>query len=278
MQHPVFGCVHCCSFLLQSVPALSPNSGQVAEDGPRNPASVLASEHKQQSPTSTLTLPQQQDDQIGLQTQSATSLLDQTEGAQVQYQPSGKDQASLPMRVQVQYRPSGIDLTPSAEEASNSTAIVDAQMTPPTSRDDDGQMQDAPRTDDAPMPEALAVHDIATPRRQVGGRCRKWVIGTQQTSAAHSRLQTNKNMLPAVCVVSNLATEKRVCNSGATETLIVLTSTLNVSIGASSSMITSCSQSIPRTRTQLKPSYDSATVSSARLQTQRSPASWQGLG
>ena len=31
------------------------------------------------------------------------------------------------------------------------------------------------------MPEAPA-HDIATPRRQVGGRCRKWCISAQQTS------------------------------------------------------------------------------------------------
>ena len=79
----------------------SPNSGQVAEDGPRNPAMVLASEHEQQPPASSFTLPQQQDDQTGLQTQSAISLLDQTQGAQVQNQPSGNDQASLAMGVHV---------------------------------------------------------------------------------------------------------------------------------------------------------------------------------
>ena len=67
----------------------------------------------------------------------------------------------------------------------------------------------------------------------------------------------------------NSATEKRVCNSGAIESLIVLTSTFSVSMGASR-MIKSCSQSIPRTRTQLKPSHDNATVSPERLQTQRS--------
>ena len=62
-----------------------------------------------------------------------------------------------------------------------SSSIVDARLTPPTSRDDDAQIQDIPRDDDAPMPEAPA-HDIATPRRQVGGRCRKWCISAQQTS------------------------------------------------------------------------------------------------
>ena len=47
----------------------------------------------------------------------------------------------------------------------NSTAIVDAQLTPPVSQHDDTQRQDAPRVQDAPMPDAPAVHDIATPRR-----------------------------------------------------------------------------------------------------------------
>ena len=118
-----------------------------------------ASEHEQQPPASSLTLPQQQDDQVGLQTQSTTSPPDQTHGAQVQYQPSGNDQAS-----------------------SNSTTIVDAQLTPPISSDDDAQTQDASHDDDAPMPEAPAAHDIATPRRQIGGRCRKWCISTKQAS------------------------------------------------------------------------------------------------
>ena len=103
-----------------------------------------------------------------MQTPPATSLPDQTQNAQFQYLPSGNDQAPLVMGVQVQYGLSGNDLTPSAEEACDSTAIVDAQLTPPISRDDDAQMQDAPRDDDAPMPDAPALHDIATPRRQIG--------------------------------------------------------------------------------------------------------------
>ena len=90
----------------------------------------------------------------------------------------------------------------SAREASCATAIVDAQLTPPTSRDDDAEMQDAPPP---------TVHDIATPRRQIGGRCRKKVH--------HSKLQTNTSALPVVCVVSNSAMVKHACSSGATETL-----------------------------------------------------------
>ena len=50
-------------------------------------------------------------------------------------------------------------------------------------------------------------------------------------SSAHSRLQANENVLPAVCVVSNSALEKRVCNSGATESLTVISSSLSVSMG-----------------------------------------------
>ena len=32
------------------------------------------------------------------------------------------------------------------------------------------------------MPDAPAVHDIATPRRTIGGRCRKWCISAQPAS------------------------------------------------------------------------------------------------
>ena len=32
------------------------------------------------------------------------------------------------------------------------------------------------------MPDAPTVHDIATPRRTVGGRCRKWCISAQPAS------------------------------------------------------------------------------------------------
>ena len=44
------------------------------------------------------------------------------------------------------------------------------------------QGQDAPHISDVLMPDAPAVHDIATPRRTVGGRCRKWCISAQPAS------------------------------------------------------------------------------------------------
>ena len=58
-------------------------------------------------------------------------------------------------------------------------------LTPSThliSRDDAPQGQDAPNASDVPMPDAPTVHDIATPRRTVGGRCRKWCISAQPAS------------------------------------------------------------------------------------------------
>ena len=116
----------------------SPNSGQVTEDGPRNPALVLASEHEQQPPACYLTLPQLRSEQTRMQTQSATSLLDQPQGGSGQHQPTGNNPTSL----------AGDDL--------NSTAISDAQLTPPISRDDDTR-QDAPRDQDAPIPDAPAI-------------------------------------------------------------------------------------------------------------------------
>ena len=131
----------------------SPNSGQVAEDGSQSPIGVFVSEQDQQPPACNLTLPQIRNDQTGMHTQSASSPLDQPQGASCQYQPTGNDQTSL----------AGNDL--------NSTAIVDAQLTPPVSRNDDTEMPAAPLT-----------HDISTPCRRIGGRCRKCAVSTQQPS------------------------------------------------------------------------------------------------
>ena len=50
-------------------------------------------------------------------------------------------------------------------------AIVDAQLTHAISRDDDTEMPAAPLT-----------HDISTPRRLIGGRCRKWAVSTQNAA------------------------------------------------------------------------------------------------
>ena len=68
------------------------------------------------------------------------------------------------------------------EKDLNSDAIVDARLTHLISRDDALQGQNAPNASDVPMPDAPTVHDIATPRRTVGGRCRKWCISAQPAS------------------------------------------------------------------------------------------------
>ena len=156
------------------------NSGQVTQDGSRNPALVLASEQLQSS-ASNLTLPQQQNQQAGTQTQSAFSL-DQPQNGSVQYQPTGNNREPPTTDALGQYQPTGNDQTPLAREDLNSDAIVDAQLTHLISRDDALQGQDALNASDVPMPDAPTVHDIATPRRMVGGRCRKWCISAQPAS------------------------------------------------------------------------------------------------
>ena len=112
---------------------------------------------------------------------SATSLLDQTQGVSVQYQPFGNDPIPVATGAAVQYQPDRNALTPLAGEGRNPTAIADAQLT-----------HLASRGDDAELPAAPLVHDIAAPRRQVGGRCRKWAVSTQQT--------TDKRKCAACCI------------------------------------------------------------------------------
>ena len=99
-----------------------------------------------------------------------------------QYQPTGNDRTPTPTRFPVQYQPAGNDLTTSARANTNSDAIAEAQLTHLISRDDAAQGQKAPDVPEAPMPDAPTVHDIATPRRTIGGRCRKWCISAQPAS------------------------------------------------------------------------------------------------
>ena len=155
----------------------SPNFEQVAEDESHSPVLMLASEHQQQSSASGLTLPQQ-NQQAGTLTQSASSL-DQLQNGLVQYPPSGNDREPPTTDALGQYQPAGNNETPLAGDDLNSNVIVNAQLTHLISRDDAAQGQDAPDVPEAPMPDAPTVHDIATPRRMIGGRCRKWCISAQ---------------------------------------------------------------------------------------------------
>ena len=91
----------------------------------------------------------------------------------------GPTRSRLQRMLRVSTSQPGNNETPLAREDLNSDAIVDAQLTHLISRDDASQGQDAPHASDVPMPDAPTVHDIATPRRTIGGRCRKWCISAQ---------------------------------------------------------------------------------------------------
>ena len=112
----------------------SPNSGQAAEDESGSFVGVLVSEQGQQSFSSCLTLPQQ-NQQAGTQIQSASSL-DQLQSGLGQYQPAGNNE------------------TPLARDDFNSDVIVNAQLIHFISRDDATQGQDAPHVPEALMPDA----------------------------------------------------------------------------------------------------------------------------
>ena len=96
--------------------------------------------------------------------------MDQLQNGLVQYQPSGTNPEPPTTHASGQYQPAGNNETPLAREDRNSDAIVNAQLTHLISRDDAPQGQDAPHASDVPMPDAPTVHDIATPRRTIGGR------------------------------------------------------------------------------------------------------------
>ena len=158
----------------------SPNSGQAAEDESGSFVDVLVSEQGQQSSSSGLTLPQQHQ-QTRTHMQAASSL-DQPQGGLVQCQPTGNNPAPPSMDALGQYQPTGNNETSLAGDDLNSDVIVNAQLTHLISRDDAAQGQDAPNVPDVLMPDAPAVHDIATPRRIIGGRCRKWCISARPAS------------------------------------------------------------------------------------------------
>ena len=124
-----------------STQSWSSNPGQVTEDGSRNPALVLASENQQQSSAKVLTLPPQQHQQTDIQTQSASSPLDQPQNGSGQYQPTGNNLEPPTVDALGQCRPTGNDQTPLAGDDLNSTVTVDAQLTHLVSRDDAAHQQ-----------------------------------------------------------------------------------------------------------------------------------------
>ena len=139
---------------------------------------MLASEQQQLS-ASILALPQQQNQQAATQAQSASSL-DQPQNGLVQYRPNGNNPEPPTTDALGRYQPAGNNETPLAGDDLNSNVIVNAQLTHLISRDDVAQGQDAPNVPGFLMPDVPAVHDIATPRRTIGGRCRSTASHRQQ--------------------------------------------------------------------------------------------------
>ena len=170
---------------------------------------MLVSEQGQHSSSSGLRLPQQSQ-QAGSQTQSVSSM-NQLQTLWVSTSRLGPTRSRLQC-MPGQYQPARNNETPLAREDLNSDAIVDSQLTHFISRDDASQGQDAPHASDVPMPDSPTVHDIATPRRTIGGRCRKWCISAQPPAFTHgeARLQqwgnhqTNNHHVHAHCVNGGL--------------------------------------------------------------------------
>ena len=85
------------------------------------------------------------------------------------------------MGAPVVYQPSGNGFTQPAGANANFDAVVNAELTHHQPRGPSTGTQGATSNLDVHMPDA-SVHDIATPRRTIGRRCRKWCISTQPAS------------------------------------------------------------------------------------------------
>ena len=115
----------------------------------------------------------------------------------------------------------------------NSDVIVNAQLTHLISRDDAMQGQDAPHVSDVLMPDAPAVHDIATPRRTVGAYSAQPASGKRKRAACNlcgirfthgeARLQqwsnreTNHHHVHAHCVNGGLGHDHELLPKQATD-------------------------------------------------------------
>ena len=215
---------------------------------------MLLSEQGQHSSSSGLTLPQQQNQQAGSQTQSASSM-DQLQNGLVQYQPSGSNPEPPTANTLGQYQAAGNNETPLAREDLNSDAIVEAQLTHHISRDDAAQGQDAPDVPDAPMPDAPTAHDIATPRRTIGDAA--------NGASVHSLPQVSASVLPAVCVGHDSVMVKHVW---ATVKPTNTTYMHFVSMGVLATIM-NCSQSKPQIRMQLMQSPANGSGSNTSCET-----------
>ena len=142
-----------------------------------------------------------------------------------------------------QYQPAGNNETPLAGDDLNSNVIVNAQLTHVISRDDALQGQDASNVSDVPMPDVPAVHDIATPRCIIGGRCRKWCISAQPASGKRKCAACN------LCGIRFTHGEARLQQWVTVKRII--TTYMHIVSMEGSVMIMNCSQNKPQIRMKL---------------------------
>ena len=93
-------------------------------------------------------------------------------GLEAQFEQGGKS-PTAPTEGMAEYQQAG--------EGQLSHITDAAQLTRTLSRASDVDMTPAPAT---PRPDT---HDIATPRRRIGGRCRKWAVSTQAAAQSNKR-------------------------------------------------------------------------------------------
>ena len=150
----------------------------------------------------------------------------------------------------------------SQSTTSTLTSSFNAQLTHLISRDDAPQGQDAPNVSDVPMSDAPAVHDIATPRRIIGGRCRIWCISAQPASGKRKCAAGN------LCRIRFIHGEARTTTVRATVKPII-TTYMHIVPMEGSVMIMNCSQNKPQIRMQLMQSPANGTPSPEQQRIQK---------
>ena len=219
----------------------SPNSGQAADDQSGSFVDVLVSERDQQSSSSGLTLPQQ-NQQAGSQTQSASSP-DQLQNGSVQYQPSGNDLEPPTTETLGQYQPAGNNETSLAGDDLNSNVIVNAQLTHLISRDDAAQGQMLP------MPQTFRCQTyqqcMISPLRDA-----RLVEDAVSGASVQSLQQANANVLPALCAEHDSSTARHDSSNGVTAKPTITTYMHTVSM-VDLGMIMNCIRRLPMIKNQL---------------------------
>ena len=177
------------------------------------------------------------------------------------FPPSGSNPGPPTTDTLGQYQPAGNNETPLERDDLNSDVIVNAQLTHLISRDDAPQGQDAPNVSDVPMPDVPTVDDIATPRRIIGGRCRKWCISAQPASGKRKCAACD------LCGIRFTHGEARLQQWVTVKPII--TTYMHIVSMEGSVMIMNCSQNKPQIRMQLMQSPANGTPSPEQQRIQK---------